>query len=238
MNDMSRALTLVIGNKNYSSWSLRPWLLLRQFGVAFEEVKLPLDEPEFYARIGDYSPAGRVPVLIDNGLIDSDLVDSDPASRELHIWDSLAICEYANECVLDGRGWPADISARARARSISAEMHSGFSALRNALPMNTRKHVPTPALSEDVRRDVERVKSIWREAREQRSGHGDFLFGPFGIADAMYAPVVLRFVGYAIDLGPVERRYADAMLALPSLREWLAEAATEPMAPLHEQNIP
>lgn len=230
---MSRALTLVIGNKNYSSWSLRAWLLLRQFGVPFEEIKLPLDEPEFYARIGDYSPAGRVPVLIDHGV-----VDPGSAGNALHVWDSLAICEYANERLLDGRGWPADRAARARARSVSAEMHSGFGALRHALPMNTRKRVPTPALAEDVLRDVDRVKAIWREARERHARHGDFLFGPFGIADAMYAPVVLRFVSYAIALGPIERAYADRVLALACLREWLAEAETEPMAPFHEQSVP
>ncbi len=255
---MSSARTLVIGNKNYSSWSLRPWLLLRQFDIAFAEIKLPLDEPEFDARIGDYSPARRVPVLIDTDLIDTDLVDIDlsdtdlsitgpigagsidtaPGVGELHIWDSLAICEYVNEHLLGGRGWPADRSARARARSISAEMHSGFSALRTALPMNTRKRVPTPALGADVVRDIDRVKAIWREARERHAGQGDFLFGQFSIADAMYAPVVLRFVGYAIDLGPTERRYADAVLALPAMHEWLADAATEPLAPLHERDTP
>jgi glutathione S-transferase len=223
---MPSAITLVIGNKNYSSWSLRPWLLLREFGIAFEEVKLPLDEPEFYARIGDYSPAGRVPVLIDAG------------TGAVHVWDSLAICEYANEHLLDGRGWPAERSARAQARSVSAEMHAGFSALRNALPMNTRRTGQTPALSADVARDIDRIKTIWREARESHAGQGEFLFGGFSIADAMYAPVVLRFVSYSIDLGPLERRYADVILALPAMREWLAEAATEPLAALHERDTP
>jgi glutathione S-transferase len=202
---MKRGLTLVIGNKNYSSWSLRPWLLLRQFGVAFEEIKLPLDEPEFYARIGDYSPAGRVPVLIDSDLMDHERIDAGVANDGLHVWDSLAICEYANEYLLDNRGWPVDRSARARARTVSAEIHSGFSALRNALPMNARKRVPMPALGEDAIRDIERVKAIWHEGRERHAGQGDFLFGPFSIADAMYAPVVLRFVSYAIELDPIER---------------------------------
>jgi glutathione S-transferase len=253
---MQRHLTLVIGNKNYSSWSLRPWLLLRQFGVPFEELKLPLDEPEFYARIGDYSPAGRVPVLIERATDTADApgtakhADGRPAdaagagqsvesiSRETHVWDSLAICEYANECVLDGRGWPADRAARAHARSISAEMHSGFGALRTALPMNTHRHGPTPALGADVIRDIERIKAIWREARERHAARGDFLFGSFCIADAMYAPVVLRFESYSIGLGPAERAYADTLLALPALREWLIEAATEPLASLHERDTP
>jgi len=245
---MPRHLTLVIGNKNYSSWSLRPWLLLRQFGVPFDEIKLPLDEPEFYARIGDYSPAGRVPVLIERAPEDSagsakaadSLADRESGSvpRELHVWDSLAICEHANEYLLDDRGWPSARASRAHARSVSAEMHSGFSALRNALPMNTRRHGPTPALGADVLRDIERIRAIWREARERHAQQGDFLFGAFSIADAMYAPVVLRFESYAITLGPVERAYADALLALPALREWLAEAATEPLAALHERDTP
>ena len=221
-------LTLVIGNKNYSSWSLRPWLLLRQSGVEFREIKLPLDEPEFYARITEYSPAGRVPVLIHH----------DQSVGDVHVWDSLAICEYANEHLLDDRGWPSERAARAHARSISAEMHSGFTALRTALPMNTRKRVPTPTLTADVLRDIARVTALWREARERHASHGDFLFGRFSIADAMYAPVVLRFLSYAIDLGTVERTYADAILALPVLQEWLAEAAHEPLAPLHEKNTP
>ncbi len=216
------ALTLVIGNKNYSSWSLRPWLLLKQLGVVFDEVKLPLDTPEFYERLKQYSPAGRVPVLIDG---------------ELSVWDSLAICEYVNEQYLGGRGWPADPAARAQARSLSAEMHSGFSALRNALPMNCRKRVATPALDDEVRRDIARVREIWREAREQHAPRGAFLFGEFSIADAMYAPVAVRFGSYAIELGGVERRYIETLLALPALQEWYAEAATEGIAVLHEQNI-
>jgi len=218
---ITMSLTLVIGNKNYSSWSLRPWLLLKQFGVPFEEIKLPLDTPEFYARLKQYSPAGRVPALLDG---------------DLAVWDSLAICEYINERYLDGRGWPADPAARAHARSISAEMHAGFSALRNALPMNCRKRVATPALDADVRHDIARIREIWREARMQYVTRGDFLFGEFSIADAIYAPVAIRFTSYAIELGEVERRYVETLFALPALREWFAEAATEPLAPLHERN--
>ncbi|TLY48388.1 MAG: glutathione S-transferase family protein [Gammaproteobacteria bacterium] len=215
------SLTLVIGNKNYSSWSLRPWLLLKQFGVAFDEIKLPLDTPEFYARLQQYSPAGRVPVLVDGAL---------------SVWDSLAICEYVNEQYLEGRGLPADRVSRARARAISAEMHAGFCALRDALPVNCCKRAPTPALDADVQRDIARIRAIWCEARTQHAQQGAFLFGEFSIADAMYAPVAVRFTSYAIELGELERRYVEALLALPALQEWFAEAATEPLAPLHERN--
>ncbi|MEP6484056.1 MAG: glutathione S-transferase family protein [Rudaea sp.] len=220
---MSAKPTLIIGSKNYSSWSLRPWLVLRQFGVAFEEVKLPLDTPEFYRRIRDYSPSGRVPVLI---------VD------DLHVWDSLAIIEYANEQFLDNAGWPKDRVARAVARSISAEMHSGFSALRTAMPMNCRKRVPGFKIGDDAAKDVERVIAMWREMRERFGRDGSFLFGDFSIADAMYAPVVFRFVSYGVKLESVERAYVDAVLALPAIVEWLADAGTEPMAALHEQLTP
>ncbi len=220
---MSLSPTLVIGSKNYSSWSLRAWLLLRQFDVAFNEIKLPLDTPEFYARIDTYSPAGRVPVLIDG---------------EVRVWDSLAICEYANERFLGGRGWPADRATRARARSVSAEMHAGFTALRDALPMNCRKHEPTPALSDGAANDVARVLSIWREARELHAGQGPFLFGGFSIADAMYAPVVMRFISYAVALEASTCAYVETIAGLPALREWLTDAATEPLARLHERRSP
>jgi glutathione S-transferase len=218
---MSAKPTLIIGSKNYSSWSLRPWLLLRQFGVDFDEIKLPLDTPEFYARILDYSPSGRVPAL---------------RHGDVHVWDSLAVCEYVNEALLGGRGWPHDATTRAHARSISAEMHSGFSALRNEMPMNCRKHVEHHPASDACRADIARVKSIWREARERFGKGGDFLFGTFGIADAMYAPVMLRFLSYGVPLEGVERAYAQTLRALPAIADWLADAATEPLAPLHEQN--
>lgn len=215
------SLTLVIGNKNYSSWSLRPWLLLKQFRVAFAEIKLPLDTPEFHVQLKQYSPAGRVPVLIDDGL---------------SVWDSLAICEHVNERHLDGRGWPVKAAARAQARSISAEMHSGFGALRTALPFNCSKRIATPMLDADVQLDIARIRAIWREARTQHAAHGDFLFGEFCIADAMYAPVAARFVSYTITLDEIELRYVETLRALPAMREWFAEAATEGIAALHEQN--
>ncbi|MBS0486206.1 MAG: glutathione S-transferase family protein [Proteobacteria bacterium] len=217
---MSAKPVLVVGSKNYSSWSLRPWLLLRQFGVAFDEIMLPLDTPEFYARIHDYSPTGRVPVLHDG---------------DIRVWDSLAIAEYVNERWLGGRGWPRDHAARAFARSVSAEMHSGFPALRSELPMNCRKRVKDHPASKDAQADIERIKAIWREARERYGKSGPFLFGTFGIADAMYAPVVLRFESYDVALDPDERAYSEAILALPALQEWLAATVDEPLAPLHEQ---
>ena len=220
---MSTTPTLIIGNKNYSSWSLRVWLLLRQFDIAFNEVKLTLDTPEFHARIGEYSPAGRVPVLLDG---------------ELRVWDSLAIAEYANERFLDGRGWPQSQANRAHARAISAEMHSGFTALRRELPMNCRKRVRAHVIGAEAARDVARVQSIWREARERHAGQGAFLFGAFGIADAMYAPVVLRFISYDVALDPRGRAYIDAVAALPALRDWLADAATETLSPAHELMTP
>lgn len=202
--------TLVIGTKNRSSWSLRPWLLLRNAGVAFDEVRLPLDTPEFYTNIGKYSPTGCVPALRDG---------------ELVVWDSLAICEYVSERFLHGSGWPAPIKARARARAVSAEMHSGFAALRNQCPLNcTLRTSVVP--SAQSRRDIERIGAIWRDCRA-RDTDGPFLFGDFSIADAMFAPVILRFVSYAIPTGPVERDYMDAMLALPALQQWLADAAAE-----------
>jgi len=211
---------LVIGNKNYSSWSLRAWLLLRAFGVPFRELKLPLDTPEFEARIGDYSPSRRVPALIDG---------------EVRLWDSLAIAEYANERWLGGRGWPADLRARAHARAISAEMHAGFTALRQELPFNCRKRVARPDLSTDASADVARVLSIWNEAHRRFGADGAFLFGAFGIADAMYAPVALRFVSHGIALDHDARDYVAALRALPALDEWLADAATEPLSDVHER---
>ena len=215
--------TLIIGNKNYSSWSLRPWLLLRQFGVAFDEVKLTLDVPEFHTRIAEFSPAGRVPVLLDG---------------DLHVWDSLAIAEYVNERFLDGRGWPQAAAERAEARAISAEMHSGFTAMRRELPMNCRKRAHDHIMSADAARDVARVKDIWRNARGQHAQAGAFLFGEFGIVDAMYAPVALRFISYGVPLEPIQSAYVDAIVALPALQHWLADAATEQLSPAHEQMTP
>jgi glutathione S-transferase len=186
-------------------------------------VKLPLDTPEFYARIVAYSPVKRVPVLIDG---------------DVHIWDSLAICEHANDYFLNGCGWPADRAARGSARAISAEMHAGFGALREALPMDCGKRVTRPALGAAVAADIERICAIWRDARARHAAQGPFLFGGFCIADAMYAPVALRFASYGIEPGAIEHEYMQTLLALPALREWLDAAATEAPMPQSEPNLP
>lgn len=214
MTELRRdAVTLVIGNRNYSSWSLRAWLVLRYFGVPFDEVRLPLDTPEFETGVARWSPSGRVPVLHQGDLV---------------VWESLAIAEYVNEAFLDGRAWPRDPAQRAVARSVSNEMHSGFQALRNELPLNCRKRVKGFVPSAEARRDIDRITGLWRECRAHVRD-GDYLFGDFSIADAMYAPVVLRFRSYGIALGDVERRYADTILALPAVREWLAASEAEGM---------
>ena len=203
---------LVIGNKNYSSWSLRPWLLLRHFGVAIEEIRLPLDTPEFATEVGRHSPTGKVPALHDGGV---------------HVWDSLAICEYANERWLDGQGWPRDRAARAVARAAAAEMHSGFTALRTQLPMNSRRTPDAYRWDETAQRDIDRVLDLWRQLREAHGAEGDFLCGGFGIVDAMYAPVAIRFDGYGVPVDAVARCYMDALFALPAMREWREAAAAE-----------
>ena len=204
--------TLVIGNKNYSSWSLRPWLLLRHFGVAFDEVRLPLDTPRFAEDVARHSPTGKVPALRDGGV---------------HVWDSLAICEYANERWLDGRGWPTDREARALARAAAAEMHSGFVALRTQLPMNSRRTPDAYRWDAAAQRDIDRVQALWRQLREAHGHGGDFLCGDFGIVDAMYVPVAIRFDGYGVPVDAVARRYMDALFALPAVREWREAAAAE-----------
>ncbi|HEY6940006.1 glutathione S-transferase family protein [Dokdonella sp.] len=209
---MSAKPLLVIGNKNYSSWSLRPWLLLRNHGVAFDEHRLLLDTPEFAREIGRWSPGRTVPALRHGDLV---------------VWDSLAICEYANETFLDGAGWPREAAARAVARAVSAEMHSGFRALRTRMPMNARRRVQGFAYGDDVRADIERVFAIWRDCRARFGAGGPFLFGAFSIADAMYAPVVLRFVTYGVAIEPGLEAWADALLALPAMREWLRDSAAE-----------
>ena len=211
-------LRLVIGNKNYSSWSLRPWLLLRHFEVPFEEVRLPLDTPEFQRRIPEFSPTGRVPVLHDGDRV---------------VWDSLAICEYVNEAFLDGRGWPADRGRRALARCAAAEMHSGFAALRAQLPMNCRRAPNAYRWKADAEADIQRVLTLWRELR--RRAEGPFLLGEFGIVDAMYAPVAIRFRGYGVPLDDSARRYSEALFDLPAMREWQAAAEAESERLAHDE---
>ncbi len=203
---------LVIGNKNYSSWSLRPWLLLRHFEVDFDEVRLALDTPGFAAEVRRHSPTGKVPALRDG---------------ELLVWDSLAICEYANERWLDGRGWPADMRSRAVARAAAAEMHSGFVALRTHLPMNSRRQPDAYHWDAAAQRDIERVQALWTGLRRAHGHGGDFLFGGFGIVDAMFAPVAVRFDGYGVAVEGEAGDYQRALLALPAMREWRHAGARE-----------
>ena len=206
------SLTLVIGNKTYSSWSLRPWLLLRHGGVPFDEVRVALYTPESRARILAHSPAGKVPVLLDG---------------PLRIWDSLAICEYAAERFPDRCGWPAHPAARAVARSVSAEMHAGFVSLRSELPMNCRARRSGVAPSPAARADIDRVIALVEACRAGFGGTGPFLFGAFSPADAFYAPVALRFATYGVALPPVAAAWSEAVRSLPALEAWVADARRE-----------
>jgi glutathione S-transferase len=203
--------TLVVGNKNYSSWSLRPWLLLRHFGVPFAEDVLPLDTPEFAGRIAAYSGAARVPVLVDD---------------TRRVWDSLAICEYANERWLGGAGWPADLDRRALARSAAAEMHSGFGAMRAQLPMSVRRRPNAYRWDEHAQRDIDRVQALWRTLRAS-AGDGPFLLGAFGIVDAMFAPVCVRLRAFGPDVDATAAAYMATIFALPAFREWEDAALAE-----------
>jgi glutathione S-transferase len=207
-------LTLVIGNKNYSSWSMRPWLALRATNIPFEEVLIPLytDNPADKQRILSFSRAGKVPALVDG---------------DITVWDSLAIIEYAAERFPDAKLWPEDRAARAHARSISAEMHSGFMPLRNECGMNLHRPVGAIALSADAKANIARVEEIWRDCRQRYGKGGPFLFGAFTGADAMYAPVVHRFRTYAIEVGAEAKAYMETMKALPAFREWTEAGLAE-----------
>lgn len=206
-------MRLVIGNKNYSSWSLRAWLAMKLTGANFEEVLILLDTPEFKAEVARVSPAGRVPTLIDG---------------DVTVWDSLAIIEYLAEKFPEKGIWPKERAARAHARAIVAEMHSGFPDLRNGYPMNLRRK-PAPLASPfDASKDVTRVRDIWRSCREQYAGGGDYLFGGFSAADCFYAPVVTRFLTYELPLSGAEKAYAEAVMDYPFMRQWREEALKEP----------
>lgn len=204
--------TLVIGDKHKSSWSLRPWLLLRHFGVAFDEESVPLDTPEYERRIGALSPTRRVPAM----RIGDELV-----------WDSLAICEVANERWLGGRAWPADPRARAVARSAAAEMHSGFGALRTQLPFDAVRVPAAPHWDAAVDRDVARIQQLWAELRTRFGDGRGFLCGDFGIVDAMFAPVCVRLRGYGVPVDATTRAFMDTIFALPAMRDWQAGADAE-----------
>lgn len=205
-------LKIVLGNKNYSSWSLRPWLVLKHLGARFEEQVIPLDQPSTAEQLRKFSPSGRVPVLIDGDTV---------------VWDSLAICEYLNERFPDRNLWPKDAKARAMARSVSAEMHSGFTALREHLPMKFRETFPQKPLQPNVKADISRILQLWNDCRARFGAGGPFLFGPYTIADAIYTPVVSRFKTYAVPLEGSAAAYAEAIWSLPSVAEWLAAARAE-----------
>ena len=211
-------MQLFIGNKNYSSWSLRPWLLMTHTGIAFDEVKLRLGctpESEFKRLIAQHSPAGRVPVLVDEGFA---------------VWDTLAIAEYLAEKYAQKHLWPAAPLQRARARSLCAEMHSGFSALRNHCPMNIEASLPDVgarlmAEQPDVRADLQRIEQMWAEQLDKQGG--PFLFGEFSIADAYYAPVCARIRAYALPVSDTTAAYVERILGLPAMRAWIADALNE-----------
>ncbi|HVN39998.1 MAG TPA: glutathione S-transferase family protein [Myxococcota bacterium] len=208
------ATTLVIGNYRYSSWSLRAWIALRMAGIDFVVERIALYQPDSKARILKHSAAGTVPILKHGGLVLS---------------ESLAICEYAAELAPQARLWPADRDTRALARSVATEMHGGFPAVRQTLPMNFgRTSKRTPALGDDARAQVARIESLWTGCRQRSGREGPFLFGHFTVADAMYAPVVSRFHTYCVRLAPGAQAYADAIWKLPAMKEWGAEAAREP----------
>ncbi|MBX3671453.1 MAG: glutathione S-transferase family protein [Burkholderiales bacterium] len=205
-------MTLVIGNKNYSSWSMRAWVLLRQLGIDFDERRLRFDSDEWDAGIGRWSPSGLVPVLW---------------RGELAVWDTLAIAETVAEWFPDRGVWPADPAARAFARAASAEMHSGFRNLRAKMPMNIRASHPGKGSTPEVAADIARIERLWSEARRRFGAAGDFLFGRFCAADAMFAPVVMRFQTYAVPCGSVAARYCEAVRALPAVTAWNEGALAE-----------
>ena len=206
--------TLYIGNKNYSSWSLRGWLMAKAAGITFEEILIRLRQPNTKAEVLRHSPSGRVPALVHG---------------DISIWESLAIGEYLAELYPDAQLWPRDRGARAVARAVSTEMHAGFSALRTHFPMNMRSSFPNRASTPEVQADVNRINAIWHDCRTRFGKDGAFLFGStFGNADAMYAPVVSRFRTYKVELDPGAQAYCDAVWAYPPMQEWAAAATNEP----------
>lgn len=206
--------TIYIANKNYSSWSLRAWLMLRQTGASFEEVMIPLREATTRANILRHSPSGKVPAL----------------RRDDHVvWESLAIGEYLSELFPEASLWPREQRARSVARAVSHEMHAGFRALRSHLPMNMRSSFPHRAITPEAQADINRITALWRDCRSRFGQGGPFLFGGPGIADAMYAPVISRFRTYKVEIDEEAQAYAEAVWSLPAMQEWLAAARNEPM---------
>ena len=206
-------LALTLGNKNYSSWSMRPWIAMKVAGIPFKETVISLDAAEFKPTLLRLSPVGKVPVLSDG---------------DVHVWESLAILEYLAEKFPAAKLWPAEPKARAHARAIANEMHAGFVPLRRHCPMNFWRPVKKRELTSDVAANVSRIDEMWSHCRATFGGGGSFLFGAFTAADAMYAPVVSRFSTYAIDVSAPSRAYMDAVMALPAWSEWRAAALREP----------
>jgi glutathione S-transferase len=202
-------LKLIIGSKSYSSWSLRPWLVLKQAQIPFDELELSFAAPDFKQRVRALSPSGRVPVLLDGDLV---------------IWDSLAIVEYLAERFPDRGLWPEDRGVRARARAACAEMHAGFALFRRQMPMNFKATFPGRGWSVPVQKEIDRILAIWQDARERHGASGPFLYGAFSIADAYFAPVAQRFRTYAVALPPVAQTWVDAVLGLPAVEEWAASS--------------
>ena len=205
-------LQLIIGNKAYSSWSLRPWLLMRQKDIEFTEIRLPLYTTIWQEQVGNYSPTGKVPVLVDAAVT---------------VWDSLAICEYLADKFPERGMWPSASEGRAIARAISAEMRSGFPKLRTDMPMNMRRRISGKERGSGITNEIARIVSIWNDVRSRFGDGGPFLFGEFSIADAMCAPVVSRFATYSVVLDGTAARYSQTMLRLPTLHEWYTEAQSE-----------
>lgn len=205
-------MKLIIGNKNYSSWSLRAWLLLAANDLPFEEARIPLSLESTDSAIAQYTDGGKVPVLLDNALT---------------VWDSLAICEYISEQYLEGRGWPADAEARAVARSCCAEMHSGFFILRETMPMNCRAANRRVPMTNELQEEISRIDNIWTRLREKHADHGPWLFGEFSIADCMFAPVVFRFSTYNPVVSATSQKYMTTVLKHPKIQLWLEQAKKE-----------
>jgi glutathione S-transferase len=206
-------IKLIIGNKNYSSWSLRAWLYLKYFNIPFSEIRIPLDTSKTKSEILKYAPAGKVPILIDDDLVVS---------------DSIAILEYLAEKYPNNNSWPLHIKTRALARSICAEMHSGFSYLRNEMPMDCRTIYKEFTPSIKIIQDINRVREIWSNCLKENNKNGPWLYGNFTIADCMYAPVVFRFISYCIELSPIEHKYVKELVNHPAMIEWLNAAKAEP----------
>ena len=205
-------LKLIIGNKNYSTWSLRSWFLLKEAGIEFEEYRIPLDEDDTAAEIARFSPSGRVPVLM---------------MGEQPVWDTLAIAETVAERWPEKNLWPSDPAARAHARSISAEMHAGFATLREAMPMNCRAMGRKVSLPDALTADIDRVLDIWSDCHRRYRSQGDWLFGGFSVADAMFAPVVLRFRTYGINLPESASSYPRRLLESEAIQDWLLASESE-----------